>query len=124
MLPFSPGPAWGCSSVGRALEWHSRGRRFDPVQLHHSISYILDDSLFVSYRARPESNGLIAVPLPAPKTRHSFGNHQAEHALGLGEHEALAVGREPEGLGDPIGIEAGEGSAGRRGGLFPHEGLN
>jgi hypothetical protein len=27
--------SWGCSSAGRALEWHSRGRRFDPVQLHH-----------------------------------------------------------------------------------------
>ena len=27
----------GCSSVGRALEWHSRGRRFDPAQLHHGI---------------------------------------------------------------------------------------
>jgi|WetSurSiteA1Bulk_404760.scaffolds.fasta_scaffold02961_5 putative endonuclease len=26
--------SWGCSSVGRALEWHSRGRRFDPDQLH------------------------------------------------------------------------------------------
>ena len=26
---------WGCSSVGRALEWHSRGRRFDPDHLHH-----------------------------------------------------------------------------------------
>ena len=25
---------WGCSSVGRALEWHSRGRRFDPDHLH------------------------------------------------------------------------------------------
>jgi hypothetical protein len=25
---------WGCSSVGRALEWHSRGLRFDPAQLH------------------------------------------------------------------------------------------
>lgn len=27
----------GCSSVGRALEWHSRGRRFDPDQLHQEI---------------------------------------------------------------------------------------
>ena len=27
---------WGCSSVGRALEWHSRGRRFDPDQLHQN----------------------------------------------------------------------------------------
>ena len=25
---------YGCSSVGRALEWHSRGQRFDPAQLH------------------------------------------------------------------------------------------
>ena len=24
----------GCSSVGRALEWHSRGQRFDPAYLH------------------------------------------------------------------------------------------
>ena len=27
---------WGYSSVGRALEWHSRGRRFDPDYLHHT----------------------------------------------------------------------------------------
>ncbi len=27
--------AWGCSSIGRALEWHSRGKGFDPPQLHH-----------------------------------------------------------------------------------------
>ncbi len=26
--------AWGHSSVGRALAWHARGRRFDPVWLH------------------------------------------------------------------------------------------
>ena len=25
----------GHSSAGRALEWHSRGRRFDPAWLHH-----------------------------------------------------------------------------------------
>ncbi len=29
-------PMWGCSSAGRALEWHSRGREFDPRQLHHT----------------------------------------------------------------------------------------
>jgi hypothetical protein len=27
----------GCSSVGRALEWHSRGQGFDPPQLHQKI---------------------------------------------------------------------------------------
>lgn len=26
---------WGRSSPGRALEWHSRGSRFDPDRLHH-----------------------------------------------------------------------------------------
>ena len=25
---------WGCSSLGRALEWHSRGKGFDPPHLH------------------------------------------------------------------------------------------
>ena len=27
--------AWGYSSAGRALEWHSRGQRFDPAYLHN-----------------------------------------------------------------------------------------
>jgi hypothetical protein len=27
---------WGHSSVGRALEWHSRGRRFDSAWLHQT----------------------------------------------------------------------------------------
>ena len=26
---------WGCSSVGRALAWHARGRQFESDQLHH-----------------------------------------------------------------------------------------
>ena len=30
----TPNP-WGCSSLGRALEWHSRGKGFDPPHLHH-----------------------------------------------------------------------------------------
>ncbi len=28
---------WGYSSAGRALEWHSRGQRFDPAYLHHRV---------------------------------------------------------------------------------------
>ena len=27
-------PAWGISSIGRALAWHARGNRFDPGILH------------------------------------------------------------------------------------------
>lgn len=28
---------WGCSSVGRALEWHSRGQGFDSPHLHQIL---------------------------------------------------------------------------------------
>ena len=28
---------WGYSSAGRALEWHSRGQRFDPAYLHQEV---------------------------------------------------------------------------------------
>ena len=31
---LSVAKAWGYSSAGRALEWHSRGQRFDPAYLH------------------------------------------------------------------------------------------
>jgi hypothetical protein len=32
----TPRPVWGHSSVGRALEWHSRGQGFDSPWLHQS----------------------------------------------------------------------------------------
>ena len=32
-----PSAGRGHSSVGRALEWHSRGQRFDPAWLHQSL---------------------------------------------------------------------------------------
>ena len=35
---LSPRHSWGRSSVGRALEWHSRGQGFDPPRLHQSTS--------------------------------------------------------------------------------------
>ena len=39
---------WGRSSVGRALEWHSRGRQFDPDRLHkpkNSLLYLYSFNL-------------------------------------------------------------------------------
>ena len=33
---------WGYSSAGRALEWHSRGQRFDPAYLHQTHYERLD----------------------------------------------------------------------------------
>ena len=47
---------WGYSSVGRALEWHSRGRRFDPDYLHQKSSELFKNVSgflhIVIYRAR------------------------------------------------------------------------
>jgi hypothetical protein len=34
---FSP---WGCSAVGSAREWHSRGHGFDPRQLHQLLQQL------------------------------------------------------------------------------------
>ena len=31
---------WGYSSAGRALEWHSRGQRFDPAYLHQERDFV------------------------------------------------------------------------------------
>ncbi len=28
---------WGCGAAGSVLEWHSRGRGFDPRQLHFDM---------------------------------------------------------------------------------------
>ena len=50
----------GRSSVGRALEWHSRGRRFDPDRLHQTPS---------DQTARPGHRGGLFV---APTHRLSF----------------------------------------------------
>ncbi len=36
-----PTSAWGCSSVGRALEWHSRGQEFNSPQLHQNFAGVI-----------------------------------------------------------------------------------
>ena len=48
----------GCSSVGRALAWHARGRRFESDQLHQYLGYRLCD-LFRSYD--PQYGGYSSV---------------------------------------------------------------
>ena len=45
-LCYKSAPAWGRSSVGRAPEWHSGGRRFDPDRLHQA-------SFETSFRTTP-----------------------------------------------------------------------
>ena len=54
---------WGCSSVGRALEWHSRGQGFDSPQLHQlKTSGLSWGFLLVKYEQ--ESNSGKGVRLP------------------------------------------------------------
>jgi hypothetical protein len=72
--------SWGRSSAGRALEWHSRGRRFDPDRLHQTINNLdaieilsvrklsafcpcslIDWLLKVSLSSHPDSQGAFAV---------------------------------------------------------------
>ena len=52
---------WGYSSAGRALEWHSRGQRFDPAYLHQKrarrtpvvrLALVRISSLLLHHRVR------------------------------------------------------------------------
>ena len=59
---------WGCSSLGRALEWHSRGKGFDPPHLHHKapIERLVLFSCFLPFFAaqtspRPRNSGFIFI---------------------------------------------------------------
>ena len=38
LLLYNKKVVWGRSSLGRALEWHSRGKGFDPPRLHQMNS--------------------------------------------------------------------------------------
>ena len=46
-LNMRPVLEWGYSSAGRALAWHARGQRFDPVYLHQSLSNADNVALFL-----------------------------------------------------------------------------
>ena len=66
--------AWGYSSAGRALEWHSRGQRFDPAYLHHpnGRGFRLSRFFFlcrVSPAASAAEQGGKGSPLPFPASR-------------------------------------------------------
>ena len=39
-VPYLSAVLRGSSSVGRALEWHSRGQRFDPALLHFLLLFL------------------------------------------------------------------------------------
>ncbi len=53
---------WGYSSAGRALEWHSRGQRFDPAYLHQKKE--TPNRVFPFFRS--------IYPIEPPKSRQAF----------------------------------------------------
>ena len=60
---------WGYSSAGRALAWHARGQRFDPVYLHQFLNLKLATSALGSSKQKgftsPSSSGLGHRPFTA-----------------------------------------------------------
>ena len=49
---------WGCSSVGRALAWHARGRQFESDQLHHEISLLRAKRTIKKFKCRAVADAL------------------------------------------------------------------
>ena len=43
---------WGYSSAGRALEWHSRGQRFDPAYLHQLKKGYTGEETLLCFRTK------------------------------------------------------------------------
>ena len=66
---------WGYSSAGRALEWHSRGQRFDPAYLHqnnNSHSQCCVSYCFIQEEYEDEHSVKRCVPKPVQKMHGLF----------------------------------------------------
>ena len=67
---LSPPPLGGSlhACTGRALEWHSRGQRFDPAYLHQKEGHDASRVLLFGFR-RPEGGGNLGGRRPQPSGR-------------------------------------------------------
>ena len=77
---------WGCSSAGRALEWHSRGRRFDPVQLHHLILLFGAYPVYNPKRRAVASTGRRFDPVQLHHLIFLFGAYPVHNQKGERSH--------------------------------------
>ena len=69
------GEIWGYSSAGRALEWHSRGQRFDPAYLHQKPSKSSDFGGFsLSWESFRQTNNSGSIPLISTKKSWNMPN--------------------------------------------------
>ena len=63
----------GCSSAGRALAWHARGRRFDPVHLHQTFHY---PETIHAHRAEMRAVGAYSAIGPRRQSTETHGSGQ------------------------------------------------
>jgi hypothetical protein len=59
----------GRSSVGRALEWHSRGQGFDSPRLHHQGTPVKSGTSSVSVATEDRADFEPCLPIVSPKGR-------------------------------------------------------
>ena len=64
---------WGYSSAGRALEWHSRGQRFDPAYLHQNKTDSQWLSVFPCYNSLTFDSAVPLRKAPAAHTSKAAG---------------------------------------------------
>ena len=63
---------WGYSSAGRALEWHSRGQRFDPAYLHHCKFWPRFCVAFGFSHAFSQTKNSGSIPLISTTRKHAL----------------------------------------------------
>ena len=83
------GNTWGCSSAGRAPEWHSGGRRFDPVQLHDKRRERRAPRRLGALRAL-RTRGDRGTARPAPSSKRAA---QCRRGVGAGSARGTGAGK-------------------------------
>ena len=88
----SPG-ARGCSSAGRAREWHSRGQGFDPPQLHKAFhrwwkAFFFPNSSSILPLAYQTSQGDVVCGVSGVFSGVRFSDHQSPRTTGIARVEA------------------------------------
>ena len=85
----------GYSSAGRALEWHSRGQRFDPAYLHQNFRAPRGNSHRILFLIRACSS--VGRALRSQRRGHGFESHQVHHEKGTCASKCLFQQNPPDG---------------------------
>ncbi len=86
---------WGHSSAGRALEWHSRGQRFDPAWLHQPSLAKRNEDCPAKPKAKPGC--LPRATHGKPPSLRSFGWQASSLSTTTGALRSFSAGGLPQG---------------------------